>query len=65
VCHTCTLWLDAALFTDQDMQYVYKAASNVDDAMSRIELGFEHVFGGGYVSLEVFLVSVVVWDYLF
>jgi hypothetical protein len=47
------------------MQYVYKAASNVDDAMSRIELGFEHVCGGGYVSLEVFLVSVVVWDYLF
>ena len=42
------------------MQYVYKAASNVDDAMSRIELGFEHFCGGGYVSLEVFLVSVVV-----
>jgi len=26
---------------------VYGAASNVDDAMSRVELGFEHVCGFG------------------
>jgi hypothetical protein len=43
VCHTCKSQLDAALFNDQDWQYVCKAASNVDDAMSLIELGFEHV----------------------
>jgi integrase len=35
--------LDAAIYSEEDDQFVCKAASTVDDAMSLIELGFEHV----------------------
>jgi integrase len=35
--------LDEALFSEEDDQFVCKAASTVKDAMELIELGFQHV----------------------
>ena len=43
--------LDAAIHSEEDYQFVCKAASTVEDAMSLIELGFEHVCGFGAIKL--------------